>query len=47
MSDMRLIDGYQKESQIIVNGNYLRAMSSSRFTGNKNQQNESQDSSNI
>jgi len=47
MSDIPLIDGYQEGSQIILNGSYWRAMSSSRFTVNKKQQNESQDSSNI
>ena len=35
MYDMRLIDGFQGASKIILNGNFSQAMSLSRFTVNK------------
>ena len=39
MYDIRLIDGFQGTSKIILNGNYSQAMSLSRFIVNKKRQN--------
>ena len=39
MYDIRLIDGFQGTSKIILNGNYSQVMSLSRFTVNKKRQN--------